>query len=193
MTDPSSTIGYGVISRHGAASGNGATVVSPLAADAIRTSGVAYELPSSGFIQVTAGLVLAIGADLDGPLRSSVAASEAISSVVASIEVFSGATGALGTLVLGRSIPWEGQDLALLGAMLERNGVLGDTGAGAAALEDPILAVVAVSTWLDTRGAHLRRGDLVYTGRLMQPSTATAGDVITATFAHLGALNVTFA
>jgi 2-keto-4-pentenoate hydratase len=92
--------------------------------------------------------------------------------------------------ISSRIVPLAGLDTRLIGMMLTRNGELIDTGAGAAALGDP-LGVVA---WLaNTLGEHqiaLEPGYLVMTGALHAAVPMAAGDVFRAEFDRLGPVTV---
>jgi hypothetical protein len=172
-----SSTGAAVLSRHAS------DELAVVALGEVLHGASTFAAPGDG--RVSAGLVLSIGAG-QGALDSAAAVSERVRTVIAAVEVFSSSDGGLGTLILGRSVPWNGQDLPLLGVILERNGELCDTGAGAAALEDPLLAVVHAAA----AARPLDEGDLVYTGRLVAPSPVIAGDHVTATFAHIGAIHL---
>ena len=93
-----------IVSRFGAA--NGHPVVTQLDASALLHGADSITTGTSTSLSV--GLVLSLG-PVDAPLVSASAVSECVRTVIAAIEVFPSDTGALGTLVLGRSVPWTGQ------------------------------------------------------------------------------------
>ncbi|MGV0715251.1 fumarylacetoacetate hydrolase family protein [Mycolicibacterium sp. XJ662] len=98
-----------------------------------------------------------------------------------------------GRVVLGsRATPATGIDLRLVGLLLYRNGVAIESGAGAAALGNPLRCL----TWLANRllppQRGLRRGDIVLSGPLHRLVPARPNDVYEVEFAHLGTVTVQF-
>ena len=98
-----------------------------------------------------------------------------------------------GRVVLGsRVTPVAAFDLRLIGLLLYRNGVPVESGAGAAALGNPVRCL----TWLANRllppERGLRRGDIVLSGPLHRLVPARRNDVYEAEFAHLGTVTVGF-
>jgi len=83
-------------------------------------------------------------------------------------------------------------DLRLVGLLLYRNGVAIESGAGAAALGNPVRCL----TWLANRllppERGLRRGDIVLSGPLLRLVPARANDIYEVEFAHLGTVTVGF-
>jgi 2-keto-4-pentenoate hydratase len=165
------------------------------------------EVPLSRFIQprIEAEIVFVLGERLAGPGVSVADASRATAGVCAAMEIVDSritdwrikladtvadlaSNGA--AAISSRIVPLAGLDTRLIGMMLTRNGELVDTGAGAAALGDP-LAVVA---WLaNTLGEHdiaLEAGHLVMTGALHAAVPMAAGDVFRADFDRLGPVTV---
>ena len=70
--------------------------------------------------------------------------------------------------------------------VLTRQGDLVDTGAGAAALGDPVRVVAWLANTLGEMGAKLEAGHLVMTGALHAAVPMRAGDVFRADFDRLG-------
>lgn len=98
-----------------------------------------------------------------------------------------------GQIVLGsRKISTATIDLRLTGMMIERNGVLIDTGAGAAALGNPIGAVAWLANTLAPYGVRLEAGQVIMTGSLHKAFPVAVGDRIEATFDRLGSVACTF-
>lgn len=91
-----------------------------------------------------------------------------------------------------RPVPADDFDLRLVGMVLEKNGELVATGAGAAILGHPLNAVVWLVNQLAEFGAGVREGDLVLPGALTAATDVAAGDVVTATFDRLGSVSVRF-
>src|SRR5215472_11261190 len=95
--------------------------------------------------------------------------------------------GSSSRCVLGdRLVPVDHLDLRLLGVVLECNGEVVATGAGAAALGHPAAAVAWLANTLSARGQLLDAGHIVLPGALTTAPTAHAGDVFLASFAGLG-------
>jgi 2-keto-4-pentenoate hydratase len=92
----------------------------------------------------------------------------------------------------GRLTPVTGIDLRLVGVLFHRNGVPTDSGAGAAVLGNPAIAVAWLANALGGLGSGLRAGDVVLPGGLHRMVPARAGDVFRAEFAHLGDVTVAF-
>jgi 2-keto-4-pentenoate hydratase len=69
---------------------------------------------------------------------------------------------------------------------LTRNGELVDTGAGAAALGDPIAVVAWLANVLGENGVTMQPGHLVMTGALHAAVPMKDGDVFRAEFDRLG-------
>jgi 2-keto-4-pentenoate hydratase len=87
-------------------------------------------------------------------------------------------------------VPLDGLDPRLIGMVLTRNGELVDTGAGAAALGDPLVVVAWLANTLSEVGIALEAGHLVMTGALHAAVPMAAGDVLVADFVPLGSVNV---
>jgi len=92
--------------------------------------------------------------------------------------------------VSSQVVPLEGIDPRLIGMVLTRQGELVDTGAGAAALGDPVRVVAWLANTLGEMGAKLEPGHLVMTGALHAAVPMAAGDVFRADFDRLGPVTV---
>ncbi|MFE9663163.1 fumarylacetoacetate hydrolase family protein [Streptomyces sp. NPDC005955] len=98
-----------------------------------------------------------------------------------------------GGVVLGANpVRLDGVDLASTPCLLHRNGVLTDTGAGAAVLGNPLNALVWLANTLAPLGIGLKPGHVVLPGSLTAALPVAAGDVVTATFAGLGTVTAAF-
>lgn len=95
-------------------------------------------------------------------------------------------------VVGGRVTPVAGLDLRLTGAVITRDGVLADTGAGAAVLGNPLRCVAWLANAIGAFGDGLCAGDVVLAGALHGALPVTDGDVVRAEFAHLGAVTARF-
>ncbi len=87
----------------------------------------------------------------------------------------------------------EGIDLRMVGVVLEKNGEVAATGAGAAALGHPATAVAWLANTLASYGLHLEKGHLVLPGALTTAVPAQAGDFFEASFAGIGSVRCRFA
>ncbi|HEY0520406.1 MAG TPA: 2-oxo-3-hexenedioate decarboxylase [Ilumatobacteraceae bacterium] len=83
-------------------------------------------------------------------------------------------------------------DLRLLGVVMERNGEIVGTAAGAAVMGHPAASVVALVQWLAAAGKSLPAGSLVMTGGVTEAVAVHAGDHVTARVQHLGTVGVRF-
>jgi 2-oxo-3-hexenedioate decarboxylase len=86
----------------------------------------------------------------------------------------------------------EGLDLRLLGVVMERNGDVVGTAAGAAVMGHPAASVAALVKWLAGSGKALPAGSLVMTGGVTEAVTVSTGDHVTARVQHLGTVGVRF-
>lgn len=92
----------------------------------------------------------------------------------------------------GRVVPIGAMDLRLVGMVLTRRGEPVATGAGAAALGNPVHAVAWAANTLGRLGVTLDEGDVIMPGALHRAVDVTAGDTVRATFDRLGPVTVRF-
>ncbi len=83
-------------------------------------------------------------------------------------------------------------DLRLLGVVMEKNGELVGSAAGAAVMNHPAASVVALVQWLASSGQSLPAGSLVMTGGVTEAIAVQAGDHVTARVQHLGTVGLRF-
>ncbi|HEY3240343.1 MAG TPA: fumarylacetoacetate hydrolase family protein [Acidimicrobiia bacterium] len=96
-----------------------------------------------------------------------------------------------GAVVLSsRLVPVDDFDVRLVGMVVTKNGQLMGTGAGAAALGNPVAAVAWLANTLGPYGVTLEAGRFVMTGALHAAFPAQPGDVVRADFDRLGAVSV---
>jgi 2-oxo-3-hexenedioate decarboxylase len=95
-----------------------------------------------------------------------------------------------GRFVIGPAMPAAGLDLRLIGVLLEHNGEVIATAAGAAALGQPASAVAWLVRSLAAEDEGLRAGDIVLSGGLTAAVPIAAGDVVTATADRLGSVEI---
>lgn len=95
-------------------------------------------------------------------------------------------------IVSGRLVPVDEFDMRLMGLVLEKNGEVIATAAGAAVLGHPANAVAWLANKLSGYGISLKAGDIVMSGSLTAACPVTAGDSVRATFDRLGAVGAKF-
>ena len=166
-------------------------------------------LPVSRFIQpkVEAEIAVVLAEALRGPGVTTLQSARAISSAVAAIEVVDSRIAdwriglpdtiadlaSCGAVVLGaRPVPIDGWDPRLVGMVISRNGETVATGAGAAALGNPVAAVAWLANTLAPHGVTLEAGRFVMTGSLHAAFDVASGDTVRADFDRLGSVSVRF-
>jgi 2-keto-4-pentenoate hydratase len=165
-------------------------------------------VPLDRFIapKIEAEIVFVLGAALRGPGITLDRARAAISGVHAGLEIVDSriedwrikladtvadlaSNGAVA--LASRTVPFaEIPDPRLVGMVLTRNGALVDTGAGAAALGDPVAVVAWLANVLGENGVTLEAGHLVMTGALHAAVPMAAGDEFVAEFDRLGSVRI---
>jgi 2-keto-4-pentenoate hydratase len=164
-------------------------------------------IPVSRFIapKIEAEIVFVLGERLMGPGVTVTQAHGAIAGAVAAMEIVDSriadwrikladtvadlaSNGAMATS--SRVVPITDFDSRLVGMTLTRNGELVDTGAGAAALGDPVAVVAWLADVLGKDGVALEPGHLIMTGALHAAVPMTPGDVFRAEFDRLGPITV---
>ena len=83
-------------------------------------------------------------------------------------------------------------DLSTCGMVLEKNGDIVATGAGAAALGSPVNAVAWLANTLGRLGIGLKAGEVILSGALAAMSPAKAGDNFRVSIGGLGSCSVRF-
>lgn len=86
-----------------------------------------------------------------------------------------------------------GLDLKNLGVVLEKNGEVVATAAGAAVLGHPASSVAMLANMLGARGRALPAGTFIMTGGVTEAIAVAPGDCITARYQHLGTVSMRFA
>ncbi len=86
----------------------------------------------------------------------------------------------------------EGLDLRLIGCVVEINGDVVATSAGAASLGNPLNSMVFLANSLAEVGECLRRGQVVISGSLVAAIPVKAGDFVKVSFDRLGSVSVRF-
>lgn len=83
-------------------------------------------------------------------------------------------------------------DLRTLGVVLEKNGEVVSTGAGAAVLGHPANSVAMLANMLGVRGETIPAGTFIMTGAGTEAVAVAKGDAVTARFQELGSVSVRF-
>jgi 2-keto-4-pentenoate hydratase len=165
-------------------------------------------IPVSDYIQpkVEAEIALVLGSSLRGPGVSLLDAARAVEGAVAAIELVDSRIedweiglpdtiadlASAGSTILGsRVIPLD-FDLRLTGMVIWRNGEIAATGAGAAALGNPVSTVAWLANTLAPYEITLEAGMFVMTGALHAAFDVRPGDVIRADFDRLGPVRARF-
>jgi 2-keto-4-pentenoate hydratase len=95
-----------------------------------------------------------------------------------------------GFVLGGTGVPPEGIDWRLVGCVLEHNGHLAATAAGAAVLGHPAASVAWMVRRLATRGRGLTAGQVILSGALTEAIAVTPGDTVVARFDRLGTVEL---
>ena len=159
------------------------------------------------FIQpkIEAEIVLIMGEQLRGPgvtvddaeraVRGAAAAMEIVDSRFADWRIKLADTVAdmasNGAVAISENeVPLDELDVRLIGMVLTRNGTLVDTGAGAAALGNPLAVVAWLANTLGADGIALEPGHVVMTGALHAAVPMQPGEEYLAEFDRLGSVRV---
>lgn len=168
------------------------------------------ELAMDGFIapRVEAEIGVILAEDLSGPRCTATDVLASTAGLAAALEIVdsriagwrikladtvadlaSGGAIALSSLV----VPIDGFDPRLVGMVFAKNGEVVATGAGAAALGDPLAAVAWLANTLAPMGVTLPAGSVVMTGALHAMVPVVPGDVFRAEFDRLGPITIRMA
>jgi 2-oxo-3-hexenedioate decarboxylase len=168
---------------------------------------VGQPVPRGRFIQPRCEpeIAFVLGSDLAGAHITAAAVLAATAAVCPAIDVLDSryagysftladviadnASGA-GFVLGGQATDPAGIDLRLTGVVLEKNGELVFTAAGAAVLGHPAASVAWLVRALAARGRGLTSGQVVLSGGLTEAVPVAAGDVIVARFDRLGTIEL---
>jgi 2-keto-4-pentenoate hydratase len=177
----------------------------PILASTVYKDGAS--VPCEAFIapRVEAEIVFRLGARLAGPGVTLSQARAAIAEVIAGLEIVDSRIedwrvtladtiadlASNGAVALGhRAVPAADIDARLIGMVFSRNGELVATGAGAAALGDPVAVVAWLANVLGGSGATLEPGHLIMTGAIHAAVPMHPGDEFVAEFDRLGSVTI---
>jgi 2-oxopent-4-enoate/cis-2-oxohex-4-enoate hydratase len=166
-------------------------------------------VPVSSLLQpkIEGEIAFLLDGDLEGPGITSADVIRATRSVMACFEIVDSRirdwkitlqdtvadNGSAALFVLGdRAVDPKGLDLSTCGMVLEKNGQLVCTGAGAAALGSPVNCVVWLANELGRRGVALRAGEIILSGSLAAMVPVAAGDSFHLSIGGIGAAAVRF-
>jgi 2-keto-4-pentenoate hydratase len=176
----------------------GPVLASTLYADGDRVPREAFIAP-----KVEAEIVFRLGSTLAGPGVTVETAGVAVADVMAGLEVVDSRIenwrikladtiadlASNGAVVLGnRTVPVSAVDPRLIGMVFSRNGEMVATGAGAAALGNPVAVVAWLANTLGEHGVPLEAGQLIMTGALHAAVAMEDGDKFVAEFDRLGSV-----
>jgi 2-keto-4-pentenoate hydratase len=148
-----------------------------------------------------------LGRDLEGPQVTAahvLAATEAVFGAVDILDsryagyaftfndVVADNASSAGFVLGGTPLDPYGVDLRLTGCVLEKNGELVSTAAGAAVMGHPATAVAWLVRALAARGKGLTAGQVVMAGGLTEAVAVAPGDTVVATFDRLGSVEIPF-
>jgi 2-keto-4-pentenoate hydratase len=97
-----------------------------------------------------------------------------------------------GFVLGGTALDPYGIDLRLTGCLLEKNGELVSTAAGASVMGHPAAAVAWLVRALAARGRGLEAGHVVMAGGMTEAVAVSPGDTVVATFDRLGSVEIAF-
>lgn len=176
-------------------------------------SGMLYNegevIPADQFIAPRAEgeIAFILKRDLDGPGITSAHVLAATEAVVPCFEIVDSRirdweikiedtvadNASCGAIVLGdQMLSPRDIDLALCGMVLEKNGDIVGTGAGAAALGHPANAVAWLANRLGTLGIPLKAGEIILSGSLANLIPVEAGDALRMEIGGMGGCSVRF-
>ncbi|WP_417583787.1 2-oxo-3-hexenedioate decarboxylase [Nitrincola sp.] len=92
----------------------------------------------------------------------------------------------------GRMARLEDVDVTTLGVVMEINGEVVATGAGAAVLGHPAASVAMLANMLGERGEEIPAGTFIMTGGITAAVTVNRGDSITVRYQDLGSISARF-
>ncbi len=178
----------------------------PLLSSMVLTDGAVITVDDYIQPKIEAEIALVLDRPLRGPGVSGVEAARAIGGAVAALELVDSRIAdwkialpdtiadlaSCGAAILApRPVPVD-FDLRLVGMVIDHNGATTATGAGAAALGDPVAAVAWLANTLAPYDVTLEPGHVVMTGSLHAAFDVAAGDVVRADFDRLGSVTVRF-
>lgn len=157
--------------------------------------------------KIEAEIAFILGEDLQGPGVTLTDVLRATAGVMASFEVIDSRikdwkikiqdtiadnASSAGIVLGSQLIPVDQVNLKYIGLVLEKNGQIVETAAGAAVMGHPALAVAWLANKLGAFGIGLKKGEIILSGSLTKALEVKAGDLFVATFGGLGSVKVNF-
>ena len=178
----------------------------PVLSSMVFDDGVTLRLEDYIAPRIEAEIALVLDRPLTGPGVTAVQAGQAIAGGVAALELVDSRIAdwritlvdtiadlaSSAAIVLGSRVVPLDFDVRQVGMVIRRNGVVEDTGAGAAALGSPVGAVAWLANTLAPFGVTLEPGHVVMTGSLHRAFPLAAGDRVRADFDRLGSVSCRF-
>jgi 2-oxopent-4-enoate/cis-2-oxohex-4-enoate hydratase len=98
-----------------------------------------------------------------------------------------------GVFILGdTAVSPRNVDLSTCGMVVEKNGAIVSTGAGAAALNSPVNSVAWLANTLGSYGIALKAGEVILSGSLVPLEPIVAGDVMHVSVGGIGSVSARF-
>ena len=178
-----------------------------LTADMQVDTGAAVRCDSYIQPRVEPEIAFLLGRDLEGPSVTAAQVLAATEAVFGAIDVldsryagykftFNDVTAdnasSAGFILGGTAMDPYGIDLRLTGCVLEKNGELIATAAGAAVMGHPASAVAWLVRALARRGQGLEAGHVVMAGGMTEAVAVSPGDTVVASFDRLGSVEIPF-
>lgn len=181
--------------------------------DMIREDGAVMNMSRLIEPRIEAELAFALKSDLSGPGCTMFDVLDATAYVTPAIEVLDAriqrvdpATGRTRSVVEtisdnaancaiiygGRPVGPTDVDLRRVSAIVQRNGVVEETGVAAGVLNHPAMSMAWLVNRLHQWGETLRAGEIVLSGSFIRPIPARPGDVFVADFGELGTVSCSF-
>ena len=167
-------------------------------------------LPVDAFIapRMEAEIAVVLDSDLSGPYCTPLDARRASAGLVAALEIVDSriadwrikladtvadlaSNGAIA--ISSTMVPIDDVDPRLIGMVFTKNGEMVATGAGAAAMGDPMATVAWLANTLAPLGVTLPAGSIIMTGALHAMVPVAPGDVFRAEFDRLGPITIRMA
>ncbi|MCE2527460.1 MAG: fumarylacetoacetate hydrolase family protein [Actinomycetia bacterium] len=178
----------------------------PVISTMTHNSGERVDIGSAIAPKAEAEITLMMGETLRGPGVTALEAARAVEGAVASIEVVDSRVadwriklvdtvadlGSSRAAVLGDRVVPVDFDLRWCGMAIYHNGGLAGTGAGAACMGSPLIALAWLANELARYDQELEAGSFVLTGALHSAFPVKPGDNVWASFDRLGSVSVNF-
>lgn len=157
--------------------------------------------------KIEAEIAFILAEDISGPGVTFIDVLRATRAVAASFEIIASRVkdwkikiqdtiadnGSSAGLIIGGALHSpDAVDLKTVGLVLEKNGLIIDTAAGAAVMGHPAQAVAWLANALGAMGEGLRKGEIILSGSLTKAYEIAPGDVFTARFGQIGTVKAVF-